>query len=138
MSIVILQWYIDDRNALKAAIERICPQLLPHTTIEGDFDDKIRNIIKCKGAEKRKNQMKKVIIVTGTVLLTTSGKRVLKKLRAWNSYATIILLSGMNDLKKDKRINMFFEKKKSQPEIFDKIATLLKEKYEVWNFQKRK
>ena len=131
MSIVILQWYIDDRNALKAAIERICPQLLPHTTIEGDFDDKIRNIIKCKGAEKRKNQMKKVIIVTGTVLLTTSGKRVLKKLRAWNSYATIILLSGMNDLKKDKRINMFFEKKKSQPEIFDKIATLLKEKYEV-------
>ncbi len=138
MSIVILQWYIDDRNALKAAIERICPQLLPHTTIEGDFDDKIRNIIKCKGAEKRKDQMKKVIIVTGTVLLTTSGKRVLKKLRAWNSYATIILLSGMNDLKKDKRINMFFEKKKSQPEIFDKIATLLKEKYEVWNFQKRK
>ena len=97
-------------------------------------------IVKCKNVDKeRKKEMKRVIVITGTVLLTTSGKRILKKIKAWNEYAKIILLSGMNDLRKDKRVDLFREKKKSEPKVFDEIATILSETYEMkkWSAWKK-
>lgn len=125
MNIIILQWRPEDRDALKASIEKNCPQLLPHTVIEGDFDDNIRDIIKCTNEEDRIQAQKRIIVVTGHLLLTISGVSILKRIKKWNKHAKIILFSAMNELRNDKRVYLFREKKRSKPETFDEIISVL-------------
>lgn len=121
--ILILQRKPEDQKRIEEAIKKICPEVWDTIVMHNDLDKKTKEMIKAQGNFFKKEK-KPMLVVTGSVLLTIGGKRVVKKIKNWNPTAEILVYSYSN--LEDKRIKMFMLKEDSTVNA-EKLAKYVKE-----------
>ena len=128
MQIVILQRLSKDLEKIRAAMEKVCPELLQDTVFFSYIQDSKASIsIKKRFLSKREH--KDVMVVTGTILMDESVPRAVNKILDWNSKAVVIIYSVSiefidNNKKLKKRISKVIQKHVS--EGGEKLAEYIK------------
>lgn len=92
MQVIILQRLEKDQERIKAAMKKVCPDLLEKTMFFSNLSDAKEHVSDKKKFLQQRN-FKKCIVVTGAVLMDESSKKIIKKLDNWNKKAEIILFS---------------------------------------------
>lgn len=122
--IIILQRLPKDQERILKAFGKICPELLMEVLIDNDINKEVKEQIKAERANIFKKKKKPMLVVTGSILLTIGGKRIVKKIKRLNPTADIILYS--RESIESKKI-MHFIKKELTDENAEELAKYVKE-----------
>ena len=109
MHIVILQRLPDDLEKIKAAMEKVCPELVEGTAFFSYLKD-AKSCISTKKKFLAKREHKDVLVVTGTMLMDESVPKAINKIIDWNPGAIVVIFSVAvefieNNKKLQKKIN---------------------------------